>query len=270
MGLTDLERGNDGTLFFAQTSTGDVYEAKNHFRWTDEDDVIQKLEVDTLQTGASVSAQGAPVTTESHEFDLQGSPGTEEVSAEFAHGNIPDPRDWLDDLWNGIKDIAGDIAGLSASALEGAIDAAVDNAEDIVIKSGEIWIDTLGTLQSLAIEFIERSNHKYDKWIKALWRLHYVGTKSFSLLLDGEIFEAIGNGNYGCAGCIGTVKITLMLLCEGVGKVGCAAVGAFTAATGGVACYVFFEAVCAYATLALPDARSICSGSTTPKEADLC
>lgn len=268
--LTDLERGSDGTLFFSQTHTGTLYEARNHFRWMDENDVIQKLEIDSLQVSESVSTQVASIETEVHEFDLQGRPASRQVSTQIAHSNIPDPRDWLDDLWDGITDIAGEIAGLAADELESAIDSAVDHAEDIIIESGEILVDTLGTLQSLAIEFIERSNHKYDKWVKALWRIQHVGTTSFSLLLDGEIFEALGNGNYGCAGCIGAVKFVEMLLCHGVGKVGCAAVGAFTAATGGVACHIFFEAVCAYASLALPDARSICSSSTTPTQADLC
>jgi hypothetical protein len=50
----------------------------------------------------------------------------------------------------------------------------------------------------------------------------------------------------------------------------CAAVGAFTALVGGAACQIVVEAVCAYATLALPDAKSICSAEVGPIDDPIC
>lgn len=269
--FTDLERGQDGSLSFGRAvDTGEVYQAKNTYEWRTDHGTVDRIEFEKLQLAEGVSAASASFETETYDYDVpapdeQDHANEQTVSPAFSL----DPGDWLDDLWDGITDVAGDIAGVTANALDSAINSVIDgvssvSAEDIAIETGLIFADTVNAIQNLAQKFINKG------WIKAVWKLRYYGGLSITTLAGTGILTEMESGNWGCAGCIGLVRVGIDIGICGYGATAACGLLSFpTAGLGGIACGAFFGAVCGYASLALPDAETIC-GWGTPVEVDVC
>lgn len=269
--FTDLQRGQDGSLSFGRAvDTGEVYQAKNTYEWRTDHGTVDQIEFERLQFAEGVSATNASFETETYDYDIptpdeQDTSNEQTVSPAFSL----DPGDWLDDLWDGITDVADDIAGVTASALDSAINSVIDgvssvSAEDIAIETGLIFADTVNAVQNLAQKFIDKG------WIKAVWKLRYYGGLSITTLAGTGILTEMESGNWGCSACIGLVRVGIDIGICGYGATAACGLLSFpTAGLGGIACGAFFGAVCGYASLALPDAETIC-GWGTPVEVDVC
>jgi predicted MFS family arabinose efflux permease len=100
--------------------------------------------------------------------------------------------------------------------------------------------------------------------------LNILGSFGVAAFIGTDVFGALDRGDHDCAACIAAIKIAFEVMCGLVGKGVCAAVGAFTALVGGAACQIVVEVACAYATLALPDAKEICSGDAVVLDDPVC
>lgn len=269
--LTDLERSTEGYSFLSVTSDGDVEKAENTLKWKNARGTIQNMEVRTLQGGMSTSTTGSSFETNEYDFDIPRQPRRVETQ-----GFIPDPTDWLDPLWDGLDALA-DSLGVAANLIQNGIQNAIDRvqsltAEDIVLKSGEIIIDNIRGASEVAWQLIDELSKSglEDKIGKVLMGINIVGSFGVAAFVGTDVFAALDRGDNDCAVCIAAIKIAFEVMCGLIGKGVCAAVGAFTALVGGAACQIVVETVCAFATMALPDAQSICSAEVGPIDDPIC
>lgn len=271
--VTDLDRGDDAEIHLVVNDDGSVREARNEYRWTSRG-TVERLELDRLGATAGVAAAGADtLETEAYDYDLptRGRAGTASVDDSVSTDGI------LGDIWQGITGFVGDIAGMTEDLLKDAINTVIDSvtsisAEDIVVKSSAIVCSSFSAIENLYDEFLERAAKSgTDKWAKAIIKTKanfFIGS---GILLDSDFVQQAQNGDYGCAGCIFSISFLFEFICSEVSKkVGCAAISWPSAGLGGVGCVIVLEAVCGFATILLPDAKSICSDTTTPTELDLC
>lgn len=263
--LADIDRGHEGAVTITKArQSGETRAAKNSYEWKTNYDTTDKLAIDSLQLGGGVSAAAATFETEKADYDV-----SEERLASQSESVQPDsvpspsPSGWLDDIWSGLTDLASNIAGVTADFLGSALDAAIDvtgvTENDFIVQSGKILANSFLAFQELAYQFISSGK------IKAAWFLRLTGYSSIVSVAGSGIYEEIVDGDWSCTACVAIYRITIDVGVCGLGvSAFCGAIGFPTAAVGGVACGIALGAACSYISLALEDAKEMCSWGNEP------
>lgn len=258
--------GTEGSLVVTTDSDGGqpLNARVGHVTKT-EYNTLEQMTVSKVDLTDPNSVDSDSVSTETHTFDPERRPRQEsDVDTE---GYLP--IDFLGDLWDGIKDFASDIAGVAAEYVGNAIDAVTDkdgiSKNDFYVSSGKLIASTPLALKEISLKFAD------DGVKKALWKVGAkAGLAPISVIGSG-VFNELAEGNFGCASCIGAVRLTIDVgICE-FGVIGaCTAIGLATGGFGGIACNVLLGAACSYVSTALNDAEAMCSSSDWPHAADFC
>lgn len=289
---TDLEQGDRGVVSIGRDrQAGNTLNASYETQWMDQSNRPTRMEVNRLQLGGSVAAASASFETQTIDVGSQSSDvetadtesidifeGAERADRVDTSGvepqlfpslpsipSIPGPGDIIDyfgDKLDDFSDSVGVAKETAADIISGAVENAYDTTiDDVVIKAGGLLVDSQQALIEMAAEAEDKlPTRKVPKFMMKI-------TPGFaSTLIDlgaSGALEELASGNYGCAGCTGTISVLVSVGLAATASGTCAAISLATAFTASVACAAFVGVILEYGyTVFAPDAMEICSNST--------
>jgi hypothetical protein len=299
--VTDMASGDRGVLSIRRDRTsGNVTTAAYEKQWIGRDEKPEKIEINHLDLSGPTTFGAPEFETETIEVGSRSGAapqgdgegidifeGAEKI--ERIDNSGPEPKAWppipswvpsfpspdeVMDFFGDKLDTLSDYVDAGKETTAEIISGAVENAEnatldDIAIDSATMIVDSKEMAIELALE--AENMLPSNKVAKFMWKIRPGFATSMVDLYESGALEEFASGDYGCAGCVGLISLTVSVGISGTATYVCAAAAFSTVGVAGIACVALFDVILQYGnTIFAPDAKENCSAIGEPFSLDPC